>query len=83
MSELPLPRRPVTASGFSARPDRAPARAALLARAWQNGPVIAPVVQAAEAVRRDRLASGAPSWRRPGRLGEIRIRRGFLRWGGF
>ncbi|HEY0887038.1 MAG TPA: universal stress protein [Ramlibacter sp.] len=65
MTETASPRRILMASDLSARCDRALARAALLARAWQSELTVTHVVHAAEVARRDRLASGAPSWRRP------------------
>lgn len=65
MTEPTLPQRIFMASDLSARSDRALARAALLARAWQSQLTVAHVVHAAEVAAHDRLTSGAPSWRRP------------------
>lgn len=65
MTEITRPRRVFMASDLSARCDRALARAALLARAWQGELTVAHVVHAAEVAAHDRLSSGAPSWRRP------------------
>jgi nucleotide-binding universal stress UspA family protein len=65
MTESPVPPRILLATDLSARCDRALARAALLARAWQSELTVAHVVHAAEVARHDRLTSAAPSWRRP------------------
>ncbi len=65
MTEPTLPQRIFMASDLSARSDRALARAALLARAWQSQLTVAHVVHAADVAAHDRLTSGAPSWRRP------------------
>jgi len=65
MTEPLLPQRIFMASDLSARSDRALARAALLARAWQSQLTVVHVVHAAEVAAHDRLTSGAPSWRRP------------------
>lgn len=59
------PKRVVVATDLSARCDRALARAALLAGAWHAQLTVVHAVGAAEAVDRDRLASMAPSSRRP------------------
>ena len=59
------PTRIVMATDFSGRCDRALARAALLARAWHSELIVAHAVQPGEVAMRDRLSSGAPSWRRP------------------
>lgn len=65
MTEPTLPQRIFMASDLSARSDRALARAGQLARAWQSQLTVAHVVHAAQVAARDRLTSGAPSWRRP------------------
>ena len=65
MTETTLPKRIFMASDLSARCDRALARAALLARAWQSELSVAHVVHADEVARHDSLKSGAPSWRQP------------------
>lgn len=64
MTENTRPQRIFMASDLSARCDRAPARAALVARAWRTGLTAAGVVHAAEGPAHDRLSSDAPSWRR-------------------
>jgi hypothetical protein len=65
MLALNTPKRVLMATDLSARCDRALARSALLASAWHSELIVAHVVHAAEVARRDRLTSGAPSWRRP------------------
>ncbi len=65
MTDKPVPPRIFVATDLSARCDRALARAALLARAWQSELNVTHVVHAAEVARHDRLTSAAPSWRRP------------------
>lgn len=66
MIERNLPKRIFMATDLSARCDRALARAAQLARAWQSELIVAHVVHPAEAAQRERLMSSVPSWRRPG-----------------
>ena len=65
MNETTPPQRIFMANDLSARCDRALARAAQLAQAWHGKLTVVHVVHAAEVAARDRLASGAPSWRRP------------------
>lgn len=65
MAEPLLPQRVLLATDLSARCDRALARAALLAKQWHSGLIVAHVVHDAEVAHRDRLISSAPSWRRP------------------
>lgn len=65
MIEVALPKRILMSTDLSARCDRALARAALLAGAWDAALTVAHVVHAAEVTQRDRLTSNAPSWRRP------------------
>lgn len=65
MTETTLHQRILMASDISARYDRALARAALLALAWQSELTVAHVVHAAEVAQHDRLTNGTPSWRRP------------------
>jgi len=60
-----LPTRIFMATDFSGRCDRALARAALLAKAWNSELVVVHTVHPGEVALRDRLSSGAPSWRRP------------------
>lgn len=59
------PRRIFMASDLSARCDRALARAASLARAWDSELTVVHLAHAAEVAAHDRLSSSAPSWRRP------------------
>jgi len=65
MTETTRPKRIFMASNLSARCDRALARAALLARAWNSKLTVAHVMHAAEVAARDLISSGAPSWLRP------------------
>jgi nucleotide-binding universal stress UspA family protein len=65
MSEPHLPSRIFVATDLSARCDRAVARAAQLAGAWQAQLVVAHVVPVVEVSRRDGLTNVVPSWRRP------------------
>jgi nucleotide-binding universal stress UspA family protein len=59
------PTRIFMATDFSGRCDRALARAAQLAKAWNSELIVAHTVHPGEVALRDRLSSGAPTWRRP------------------
>lgn len=65
MTVTDTPKRILMATDLGARCDRALARAALLARTWHAGLVVAHVVHPAEVTHRERLTASAPSWRRP------------------
>ncbi len=65
MIEQALPKRIYVATDLSARCDRALARAAHLAKAWQSQLIVAHVVDDTEVARHDSVALGARSWRRP------------------
>ena len=59
------PTRIFMATDFSGRCDRALARAAQLAKAWNSELIVAHSVHPDEVALRDRLSSGAPTRRRP------------------
>ncbi|HEY0821322.1 MAG TPA: universal stress protein [Rhizobacter sp.] len=65
MTQPARPQRIVLATDLSARSDRALARAAQLATAWQSELLVAHAVAPSEVAERDRLLGSAPSWRRP------------------
>jgi nucleotide-binding universal stress UspA family protein len=65
MTQPARPQRIFLATDLSARSDRALARAAQLAGAWQSELIVAHAVHPAEVAERDRLMGDGPSWRRP------------------
>lgn len=65
MTQPARPHRILLATDLSARSDRALARAAQLATAWQSELIVAHAVHPSDVAERDRLTGSAPSWRRP------------------
>jgi nucleotide-binding universal stress UspA family protein len=65
MTQPARPQRIFLATDLSARSDRALARAAQLAGAWQSELIVAHAVHPTEVADRDRLMGDGPSWRRP------------------
>lgn len=65
MAEFVPPDRIFLATDFSARCDRALARAAKLASTWHSQLVVVHVADTGELARHDNLTGRLPSWRRP------------------
>jgi nucleotide-binding universal stress UspA family protein len=65
MTDIPLPKRIFMATDLSARSDRALARAAQLARAWNASLAVTHAVEAPRVARAEQPTADAPAWRRP------------------